>query len=135
MKFNEIFMNKLANAGAILQQVCFTAAFNSGWHSDPKTGEAYTLEQRNERFPTKIALCHSELSEALEGHRKGLMDDKLPHRPMAEVELADTIIRCFDLGGAMGYDVGGAIAEKLAYNAKREDHKLEQRNMTGGKAY
>lgn len=42
------------------------------------------------------ALLHSELSEALEGIRKDLMDDKLPNRKMVEVELADAVIRAFD---------------------------------------
>jgi hypothetical protein len=84
---------------------------------------------------TKLCLVHSEVSEAMEGHRKGLMDDKLPHRPMCEVELADACIRIFDLAGALGYDLGGAIAEKRAFNAVREDHKLEIRAAAGGKTY
>ncbi len=40
----------------------------------------------------------------MEGERKDLMDDKLPHRKMAEVELADALIRIFDYAGAYGYD-------------------------------
>ena len=83
----------------------------------------------------KLALCHSELSEGLEGDRKGLMDDKLPHRKMIEVELADAVIRAADLAGALGLDLGGAIAEKLAFNANRPDHKPENRAAAGGKAY
>lgn len=83
----------------------------------------------------KLCLIHSEISEAMEGHRKGLQDDKLPHRPMMEVELADAVIRISDLCGAMGYDLGGAIAEKLAYNAQRADHKPENRAKDGGKKY
>ncbi len=71
----------------------------------------------------------------MEGHRKSLKDDHLPHRDMAEVELADAVIRIFDLAGAMNYDMGGAIAEKLAYNAQRADHKPEVRAAAGGKAY
>lgn len=100
-----------------------------------RTGEPRTIEQNNDLFPTRIALCHSELSEALEGHRKGLFDDKLPHRRMAEVELADAVIRIFDLAGVMDYDIGSAIAEKLEFNASRDDHKPEARRETGGKAY
>jgi hypothetical protein len=71
----------------------------------------------------------------MEGHRKNLMDDKLPHRKMQEVEIADAAIRIFDLAGAMGYDLGAAIVEKLSFNAQRADHKIENRLKPGGKAY
>ncbi len=80
-------------------------------------------------------LIVSEVAEAMEGHRKDLMDDKLPHRKMIEVELADAVIRIFDLAGAMSMDMGGAIAEKMKFNATRADHKLENRKAAGGKTY
>lgn len=54
-------------------------------------------EQSNKE--TKLVLVLTEIAEAVEGERKNLMDDKLPHRKMAEVELADTLIRWLDLGG------------------------------------
>lgn len=85
--------------------------------------------------PEKLALIHSEVSEALEGYRKNLLDDHLQHRKMFEVELADVIIRVFDLAGAEGLDLGGAIEEKLEYNKKREDHKLTNRMKENGKAF
>ncbi len=103
---------------------------NIKWWTDIKTGEPL---QRN--FGELIALCHSELSEALEGHRKDLQDDKLPHRKMVEVELADCLIRIFDLAAGFGYDLEGAYAEKRAYNAQRADHKHENRVLPGGKKY
>ncbi len=83
--------------------------------------------------PAKLALIHSEISEALEGARKGCMDDHLPHRTMFEVELADAMIRIFDLAGATGLDLGGAFVEKLEYNLHRADHKRENREKPGGK--
>lgn len=50
-----------------------------------------------------LMLAVSELAEALEGHRKNLQDDKLPHRSMFEVEIADCMIRLLDIAG--GFEV------------------------------
>lgn len=80
-------------------------------------------------------LMVSEIAEAMEGERKDLMDDHLPGRKMAEVEMADAVIRIADYCGAHGYDLAGAIIEKLAYNAQRADHKLENRAKVGGKTF
>ncbi len=99
------------------------------WHC-PVTGE-YIQRNKGEL----LALIHSEISEALEGERKNLMDDHLPHRRMAEVELADAVIRIFDYAGGFGYDIEGAIFDKLAYNVKRADHKPENRIKEGGKKF
>jgi len=83
----------------------------------------------------KLCLVHSEISEAMEAHRKGLMDDKLPNRKGIEVELADAVIRIADLAGALGLDLGAALVEKMEFNAIRPDHKPEARAAVGGKAY
>lgn len=50
-------------------------------------------------------LIISEIGEAMEGARKDLMDDHLPHRKMVEVELADTLIRTLDLGAHLGLEL------------------------------
>lgn len=102
----------------------------AGWWHDLSTGEPL---ERN--VGELLMLMVSELAEAMEGHRKGLMDDKLPERSMIEVELADCIIRIADAAGGLGLDLGGAIDEKLAFNATRADHKLENRLAEGGKKY
>mgnify|MGYP001148853491 CR=1 FL=1 len=115
-----------------LTNACHGAAYRAGWWHDLQTG-ADLRGKRN--FGELIALCHSELSEALEAHRKNKMDDHLPHRKGAEVELADTVIRIFDLAGGYGFDLGSAIAEKLAYNAHRLDHRRENRAKDDGKQY
>lgn len=53
-------------------------------------------------FSTMTNLFISENSEALEGDRRNLMDDKLPRYPMRVVELADMCIRVFDYLGSVG---------------------------------
>lgn len=82
-----------------------------------------------------LCLMHSEISEAMEGARKSLQDDKLPHRKMEEVELADLLIRAFDYAAAFNLDLDGAYQEKRMYNANRVDHKLEARQLAGGKKW
>lgn len=103
---------------------------NLRWWTDPATGEK---KERN--VGEMFALMHSELSEALEADRKHLMDRHLPHRTGVEVELADLLIRVFDFAGALGLDLDGALAEKLAYNARRADHTDAARLAPGGKRY
>lgn len=103
---------------------------NQKWWHDPITGE-YILRNRGEQ----LMLIVSEIAEAMEGERKRLQDDKLPHRRMAEVELADALIRIFDYAGGHGYDLEGAFNEKMAYNATREDHTHAARLAQGGKKW
>jgi NTP pyrophosphatase (non-canonical NTP hydrolase) len=129
------------SAGCELQRACHAASVAGGWWTDLETGSDHAKAVRSGSpfgralVGVKLCLIHSEVSEAMEGHRKGLMDDKLPHRQMIEVELADAVIRIADLAGALGLDLGGAIAEKMAFNAVRPDHKPEARAAEGGKAF
>jgi hypothetical protein len=177
---------------------CHGASFAAGWWTDIRTGEPITPN-----YGEKLMLVVSELSEAMEGYRKNLKDDKLPQRPMIEVELADAAIRLFDLMGHLksrvdplpgawflwpegdehrcassniaerlldiavtagacrirhsgqivegmlfvavykivdlandlNLDLGGAIAEKLEFNANRPDHKIENRLKNDGKKF
>lgn len=137
---------RIESAGALLQEFCHGASRDAGWWKHSPTGADLIDFIRAPETPAsvfyagalvaqKLCLIHSEISEAMEGHRKGLMDDKLPHRTMLEVELADAVIRIADLAGALDLDLGGAIAEKMAFNAVRPDHKPEARAAAGGKSY
>lgn len=70
---------------------------NDKWWRDIHTGAPI---KRN--VGELIALIHSEISEALEGERKNLMDSHLPHRRAGEVEMADAYIRILDMIGGLG---------------------------------
>jgi len=124
-------MNQLESGVAALVRVSHEAAKGAGWWHDLETGKPLELTQ--ERVGDQLMLVVSEIAEAKEGHRKDLMDDHLPHRKMIEVELADALLRIADLAGVMGLDLAGAIVEKIEYNGRRPDHKVENRKAANGK--
>lgn len=93
-------------------------------------------------FGELIALCHSELSEALEEYRDNVPERKLHREPFStyysgggyvasqptEVskkpegipsELADVIIRIFDMCHHYEIDIEAALIEKHEYNKSR----------------
>lgn len=121
-------MNAVKNAVSTLQEACHGAALAAGWWPAGSTDNPLM-------FASKLMLIVSEVAEAMEGDRKGLMDDHIPTRPMREVELADVLIRVFDLAGAYGMDLAGAVVEKMEFNRTRIDHKIEARAAAGGKTY
>lgn len=76
-------------------------------------------------IPEKLALIHSEISEALEEYRSGRRLEewtrfKLSSKPEGfGVELADAVIRIADLCGYLGLDLAEMISEKHRYNKTR----------------
>lgn len=167
------------------------------WWQDPKTGKP--IERDADEL---LLLVVTEIAEATEGLRKSLKDDKLKHRSMEEVEMADAYIRLCDFAGGFlfslaaadnikdgypvldssldtktrflfeiviavtqssvhfevtmegigkavsrcmsmirmycskfGFDLEGAINEKLAFNMKRKDHTHAARRGKHGKAF
>jgi hypothetical protein len=104
---------------------------NQKWWRHIDTGAPL---ERN--FGELLMLVTSELAEAMEGHRKSLQDDKLPAYPMVTVELADALIRLFDMAGSGQYgDVAQAFDDKMHFNAVRADHQVEHRKSAHGKKY
>lgn len=67
-------------------------------------------------IPEKIALIHSEVTEAFTAYRHKNMTGK----DGFEEELGDIIQRVLHLCGALDIDVEAAILKKLAFNKKRD---------------
>lgn len=105
------------------------------------------LRHQNERYPdsvdapaalrnyymTKLALIHSEATEAVEelrsGHTadetyypsdtKGLSIPELYKPEGVPSEIADIVIRCFDFADEAGFSLIDILLEKLRYNDTR----------------
>lgn len=82
-------------------------------------GEQLAVSAAKAIHGQKLALMHSEISEALEGERGDLMSDKIPEFTAVEEELADAIIRMMDMAGRRKLRLAEAIMAKLSYNKSR----------------
>jgi hypothetical protein len=91
------------NLNALAQRI---HKLNEKWWIDLDTGERIERNQGE-----LLCLIHSEISEAWEGEVWSLMDDHLPHRKMAAVEMADAEIRALDFAGGFNLDIDGAAKE------------------------
>ena len=87
-----------------VQRRAFVTAASNGFWDDREDPDNYV--------PKCLALIHSEVSEALEAHRVGDMEE------FGE-ELADIIIRIGDLAEAEGINLTEEIQDKMEKNEGR----------------
>lgn len=120
-----------------LVEVAHANSSNAGWWNCPDTGEDLLSNPSYAKYvlATKMMLMVSETSEAMEGIRKDLPDDKLPQYSMEGCELADIIIRVADYAGKRNIPLGQIIVDKMSFNVVRPDHQMSNRRKPGGKAF
>lgn len=93
-----------------------------GWHD--RWHEIADNNTEVDHIAAKLALVHSEVSEALEELRAGNAYDIVyyPEGDKPEgfgIELADALIRILDLGAMLGIDLEALVHTKLAFNRTR----------------
>lgn len=113
-----------------MQEYCGQAAKENGWHDDYVTVDP---ARRGEYITTKVMLIVSELAEAVEELRSGHSPTEVYYGEGGKpegfpVELADAIIRAYDLAEMIGIELDPVIEEKVEFNKSRG-------RMHGGKSF
>lgn len=92
---------------------CFQAMEAKGFHDGRDAGRDDTL--------LRLCLVHTEVSEAAQLAKRHFLPGCCPdeHLLAFSEEIADVLIRLFDLAGTLDLDLEAAVQAKMAKNAAR----------------
>ena len=96
----------------VIAEECHAVAKKSGWWTSQRA------------IPEMLMLMVTELAEAMEEYRNGHTAKDVYYRADGKpegfgVELADTVIRIFDVATGLGIDITDLVEVKIAYNKTR----------------
>ena len=94
------------------RDICHANARSKGWYDGPR--------ERN--IGEQLMLVVTEVAEAMEDLRDGKMSlsyDENGKPTGVPIEIADVMIRLFDLAGYLRIDIDDAVDTKIAFNETR----------------
>lgn len=134
-------MNSFGDSLSDIARKCFETAVSKGWWDKYYSrDESPRREMTPDEVAAKLCLIHSEVSEALEEIRNGkpslyfsrsastpgmsfseeCNQDDVGAKPEGlAAELADVVIRVFDLSEFLNIDIAHVIKLKMIYNESR----------------
>jgi NTP pyrophosphatase (non-canonical NTP hydrolase) len=113
----KIFIDAFRSMQTDMQQINEDHGFNDTWKRAMVSGDSEFI---NAVKGLKLALIAGELSEALEGMRKGNNpDNHIPDFTSEEAELADAVIRIMNYASDCRVRLAEAIVAKNEYNRNR----------------
>jgi len=116
-----------------MEKIELVAGLNESAHRIYKANAEKGFWDKERNVGEMLMLVVSELGEAMEAHRKGLLttnedwllyaatdDFKSNIKDKFEDEIADAIIRLLDMCGGLSINIEEHIQHKVAYNQSRE---------------
>ena len=106
-------------------------AAHLGWEFEPKPLRAYAKYQKYRELPEAHLFLTRNICRISD--YVSWLENIIWFEGEAQLHYQESVARILIIAAKEGYDLEGAIREKLEYNRHRSDHKRENRQKPGGK--